>query len=183
MMRPVVLDDNTSKDGTPEIHYPGPPDWVLAIEVTTQCRKMNCQRIHNELESLMRYSVFPDKYVDKIDRESDYQSDNPNTDVSNVNRYVLNTKSNCNRDTWNVQTICNTSYTVQVLKEMGNYKLGILGISECRWTGFGRMRTKNETSEGYTIIYSDQHDTHHRGVAFIMNNQSASTLMECHPIN
>ena len=34
-MRYVVLDDNTSKDGTPEIQNPGPPGWGLAIEVTT----------------------------------------------------------------------------------------------------------------------------------------------------
>ena len=46
-MRSVVLDDNTSKYGTPEIQYPGPPGWGLAIEVTILCRKTNCHRIHN----------------------------------------------------------------------------------------------------------------------------------------
>ena len=67
--------------------------------------------------------------------------------------------------------------------EMGNYKLDILGISECRWTGSGRMCIKSETVECYTIIYSGQQDTHHRDVVLIMNKQSASTLMEWEPIN
>ena len=42
---------------------------------------------------------------------------------------------------------------------------------------------KSETGESYTIIYSGQQDTHHMGVALIMNKQSASTLMEWEPIN
>ena len=29
------------------------------------------------------------------------------------------------------------------------------GISECRWTGSGRMYTKNKTGESYTLIYQD----------------------------
>ena len=45
------------------------------------------------------------------------------------------------------------------------------------------MCTKSETGESYTIIYSGQQDTHHRGVALIMNKQYASTLMEWEPIN
>ena len=117
------------------------------------------------------------------DIESDHQSNNHNTDVSNVNRYLLNPKSNCNIGTWNVQTMYITSKTAPVIKEMGNYKLDILGISECRWTGSGRMCTKSETDKSNSIIYSGQQDTHHRGVTLIMNRQYASTLMECEPIN
>ena len=76
-----------------------------------------------------------------------------------------------------------TSKTAQIVKEMGNYKLDILGISECRWTGSGKMNTKNDKGESYTIIHSGQKDTHHRGVALIMNRESANTLMEWEPIN
>ena len=79
----------------------------------------------------------------------------------------------CNIGTWNVQTMYRTSKTAQVIKEMGNYKLDILCISECRWSGSGRMGTERETGESYTIIYSDQHDTHHKGVAVIMNSLPA----------
>ena len=46
-----------------------------------------------------------------------------------------------------------------------------------------RMSTKSKTVGRYIIIYSGQQDTHHRGVALIMNKQSAITLMEVEPIN
>ena len=54
--------------------------------------------------------------------------------------------------TWNVQNMYSTSTTAQVIKEIGNYKLDILGISECKWTCSGRMCTKRETGVSYTII-------------------------------
>ena len=76
-----------------------------------------------------------------------------------------------------------TSNTAQVIKEMGNHKLDRLGISECRWTDSGRISTKSGTGESYTIICSDQNDTHHRDGALIMNKQSVGTLMELEPIN
>ena len=53
------------------------------------------------------------------DIESDHQSKNHNPCVSNVNRYLLNPKSNCNIGTWNVQTMYSTSKTALVIKEMG----------------------------------------------------------------
>ena len=91
--------------------------------------------------------------MSKYDRENDYQSDNPNPDVRNVNRYLLNPKSNCNIGIWNVQTMYSTSKTAHVIKEMGNYKLDKQGIRERRLTGSGRMSTKSETGESITIIY------------------------------
>ena len=116
---------------------------------------------------------------------SDHRNANPNADlrnVKNVNSSLLNPKSNCNIGTWNVQTMYSTSKTAQIVKEMGNYKLDILGISEWRWTVSGKMNTKNDKGESYTIIHSGQKDTHHRGVALIMNRESAGTLMEWEPI-
>ena len=118
--------------------------------------------------------------------ENDHRSANPNADlmnVNNVNSSLLNPKSNCNIGTWNVQTMYSTCKTAQIVKEMGNYQLDILGISECRWTGSGKMNTKNDKGESYTIIYSGQKNTHHRGVALIMNRESANTLIEWEPIN
>ena len=116
---------------------------------------------------------------------SDHRSANPNADlmnVNNVNGSLLNPKSNRNIGTWNVQTMYSTSKTAQIVKKIGNYQLDILGISECRWTGSSKMNSKNDKGESYTIIHSGQKDTHHRGVALIMNRESANTLMEWEPI-
>ena len=107
---------------------------------------------------------------------SDHRSANPNADLRNVNSFLLNPKlSNCNIGTWNVQTMYITSKTAQIVKEMKNYQLDILGISECRWTGSGKMNTNNEKGESYTIIHSGQEDTPHWGVALIMNSTKRYT--------
>ena len=58
--------------------------------------------------------------------------------------------------------------TAQVVKEMRRYNLDILGISECRWTGSGKIRT----STGETILYSGRQDEHHYGVAIIMTKEA-----------
>ena len=46
------------------------------------------------------------------------------------------------------------SKTEQVLKEMDRFKLDILGISECRWTGQGRKKLDN----GHTILFSGKEE-------------------------
>ena len=62
--------------------------------------------------------------------------------------------ANPNADRRNVQTMYSTYKTAHIVKEMGNYQLDILGISVCRWTGSGKMNTKNDKGESYTIIHS-----------------------------
>ena len=85
---------------------------------------------------------------------SDHRSANPNADLRNVNNqnsYLLNPKSNI--DTWNEQTMYSTSKTTQIVKKMGNHQLDILGISECRWNGSGKMNTKNDKGRA-TPLYT-----------------------------
>ena len=61
------------------------------------------------------------------------------------------------------------------MKEMRKYRIGILGISECRWSGFGRLKT--QTRE--TILYSGRDDeVHQSGVALALDKESAKCL-EC----
>ena len=52
--------------------------------------------------------------------------------------------------TWNVLTLNKVGKTAQVTTEMRKYAINILGISECRWTGFGQLITVT----GDTILYS-----------------------------
>ena len=63
----------------------------------------------------------------------------------------------------------------QVIREFTNYKLDILGLSEVRWTGSGRL---NDNS--ISLLYSG-HDQHHmRGVGILMNSYSLKyQLLSC----
>ena len=64
-----------------------------------------------------------------------------------------------------------------VLREMTNYKVGILCVSEARWTDPGRRN-------GHTISYSGRTDNPHRsGVTFIVTRKVDKTLLEWKQIN
>ena len=72
--------------------------------------------------------------------------------------------------------------SAQVAREMKNYRIGLLGISEVyiRWTGFG----KTKVSTGESIIFSGRDDTQHReGVVIMMTRQVEKTLLDWKPVN
>lgn len=48
--------------------------------------------------------------------------------------------------------------SAQIARKMEGYQLNILGISECRWTGAGRMRLVS----GENIIYSGNEELYMR---------------------
>ena len=69
--------------------------------------------------------------------------------------------------------------TAQVLKEMQRYNLDILGISECRWSGSGRLKTQS----GEIILYSGRDDNiHQSGVALVITKQAAGCLESWMPV-
>ncbi|KAL9953192.1 hypothetical protein ACROYT_G040569 [Oculina patagonica] len=90
---------------------------------------------------------------------------------------LLGPKTNIRLATWNVRTMFETSRTPQVISEMRRYRLDILGISECRWTGSGRR----VNSDGAVIMYSGHDSQHIRGVAIIVSKAKANTLLEWEP--
>ena len=57
---------------------------------------------------------------------------------------ALNTKTETRIGFWDVRTMFSTGKLAQVTREMKENKLHILGISECRCTGFGSLRTQTE---------------------------------------
>jgi len=65
--------------------------------------------------------------------------------------------------TWNVRTLFQCGRIGQVLRQMTEYKLDILGLSEVRWTGQGRF-----TSEQGTILYSGREEHHYKGVGTML---------------
>ncbi|XP_071136879.1 craniofacial development protein 2-like [Mytilus edulis] len=93
---------------------------------------------------------------------------------------ILNARTKLKLGFWNVRTMYETGKQAQVVREMKENKLHILGISECRWTGFG----KNLTNTGDTIIYSGRKDDKHQGgVAIILNKSASKSLIEYKPVN
>ena len=70
--------------------------------------------------------------------------------------------------------------TAQITAEMNCYCIGILGISKCRRSGFGRLKTRTEE----TTVYSGRdNDVHQSGVAIIMSKVVAQCLDNWTPIN
>ena len=66
------------------------------------------------------------------------------------------------------------------MKEMKRYKTGILGISECHWSGFGRLKTQT----GETILYSGHdNEVYQSGVALTLDKESAKCLKCWAPIS
>ena len=91
---------------------------------------------------------------------------------------ILNAKTLTKFGTWNVRTLCQSGNLTQVLREMDNYKLGILGISEMRWTASGRM-----TSDGKMVIYSGQEEKYQSGVGMILKKEAARSLIRWGPVS
>ena len=69
--------------------------------------------------------------------------------------------------------------TAQITAEMTRYGTGILRISECRWSGFGRLKAR----AGETIISSCRDDdVHQSGVTIITSTKVAQCLDSWRPI-
>ena len=81
--------------------------------------------------------------------------------------------------TWNVRTMHQTAKTAQLLHEMKNNQLHIIGIRDYRWTGAG----KQITSDGSVILYSGQSERHGRDVAIIVSKARARTILKKKPIS
>lgn len=65
---------------------------------------------------------------------------------------------------------------MQIIREMQQYKLHILGVRECRWTGFGKYTA---ATTGETVLYSGRDDNQYvAGVALILKKALKKTLIE-----
>ena len=80
---------------------------------------------------------------------------------------------------WNVRTMYSTGKTAQVCREMRRYKIDALGISECRWMEFGKVKT----TEQEEILYSGSREKHEHGVAIILSKNAAKSLMSWKPVS
>ena len=81
-------------------------------------------------------------------------SEIPDKEARGMKESLLGPKDKLCVGAWNVRTMHETSKTAQVTNEMQNYNLYILGISECRWLGSGKVIINS----GQTILYSGHKD-------------------------
>ena len=90
------------------------------------------------------------------------------------------TKTKIKLGHWNVRTMYETGKLAQVTSEMRRFNLHVLGVSESRWTGSGRLKT----TTGETVLYSGRDDDlHHEGVAIILKKGVERRLLEWKPVN
>jgi hypothetical protein len=64
------------------------------------------------------------------------------------------TKTGC----WHVRSVWVTGCLNQVVQEMKNYNLEIMGLSETRWTLFG----EHQAQDGELLLYSGREDEQHK---------------------
>ena len=102
-------------------------------------------------------------------------------DATSRMREELNTtKTKIRIGHWNVRTMYETGKLAQVTSEMRRFNLHVLGVSESRWNGSGRMGT----TTGETVLYSGRDDDqHHEGVAIILKKGLAKCLLEWKPVS
>ena len=91
---------------------------------------------------------------------------------------MLSVKTTKKIATWNVRTLYQTGKVVQVIKESENYNLAILGVTEMRWTGSGKIKKKDKT-----IICSGPEELHQKGVGMILNKEAEKVLIGWKPVN
>ena len=87
---------------------------------------------------------------------------------------------NVNIGCWNVRTLYSIGKSSQLAREMDKYKIDVMGISECRWMGQGKVKMNT----GESVIFSVREDNIHRhGVTMMMTKKSEQALMEWKPIS
>ena len=97
-----------------------------------------------------------------------------------LTKSLANPKTKVKVGCWNVRTMYSLGKTAQITREMARYGIGILGIGEGRWLGFGRLKTQT----GETIIYSGRDDdVQQSGAPIVMSKEVAQCLVNWRPIN
>ena len=79
--------------------------------------------------------------------------------------------------TWNVRTLYATGTLDNAIKEAKYMRIDILGLSEMRWTGSGKIQ-----KEEHTIMYSGG-DNHTRGVGIMVNKNTNKTVLGHWPVS
>lgn len=95
-------------------------------------------------------------------------------ETCSVTRLLASPKSIIKIGTWNIRTMYRIVKTAVVTREMRKYGIDVLGVSEYKWAGFGRMPTQT----GETLLYSGREDdTHLSDVTMMLSKKVAGCLI------
>ena len=95
---------------------------------------------------------------------------------------LLTPRTSARLTTWNIRTMYETGKTIQVAREMKDYKIGVQGLSETRWLQSGQLRL----SSGDQLLYSGHIEygvPHTEGVALMMAPEAHAALISWKPVN
>jgi exonuclease III len=73
--------------------------------------------------------------------------------------------------TWNVRSLYRSGSLKTVARELGKYKLDLLGVQEVRWDKGG-----TEWAEDYTFFYGAGNEDHQLGTGFLCIRESYHQL-------
>ena len=94
-------------------------------------------------------------------------------DVTGDRSKVCCYKKQCCIGTWNVRST-NQGKLEVVKQEMARVNVGILGISELKWTGMGEFN-----SDDHYINYYRQESLRRNGVAIMVNKRVRNAVLGC----
>ena len=106
--------------------------------------------------------------------------DQSREDVSSPIANLLTPKHHVRVGCWNVRTLFQAGKLAQAVNEMNRYNLGLLAVTEARWTQTG----KQKLNTGEVIIWSGRQDNNHEeGVALIISKKHANAVLQWRPIS
>ena len=110
--------------------------------------------------------------VSMASRSADDESDSNPPGRSPSESAFLKTRGRCLKiGTWNVRTLYQPGKLENVIQEMQNMNLDILGIAETHWTEEGKIK-----QEKHTMIYSGG-ENHRNGVGIVMKNSVSKSMI------
>ena len=84
--------------------------------------------------------------------------------------------------TWNFRTMYEAGRTAQVAREMKQYNICLLGLSETRWLQTGQLRL----ASGETLLYSGHSEEgapHTEGVGLMLTTEAQRALIGWEPVS
>ncbi|KAL9961073.1 hypothetical protein ACROYT_G029954 [Oculina patagonica] len=175
-----------AKGRAPRQKIPGPPGWGLGMGPITPSRKT---KLITETGNLCTHNyqgassaaccLTGDDSIILMDSSMRNAGESRKETCMRI-RALTHPKKTVRVGCWIVRTMYSTGKTAQVCREMAKYKVEILGISECRWTGSGQVRTQT----GENIIFAGRNDNQHQsGVAIMMSKEASRALESWNPVS